>query len=60
VRRSNGIRIIDRTVSRAGGDAPPTEIEHLVTWQEDGGVVVVLGLDVACRPVSMTTMYAYL
>ena len=55
MRVSNGIRIVDRTTRRAEGD-----VEHLVTWQEDGGKVVVLGLDRACRPVTLTTMYSYL
>jgi hypothetical protein len=36
-----------------------TEIEHLVTWQEDDGrVIVVLGLDSACRPLSISVLYA--
>ncbi|MGI9099479.1 MAG: hypothetical protein ACR2H2_13500 [Solirubrobacteraceae bacterium] len=35
-------------------------VEHLVTWQEDGGRVLVLGLDKACRPVTLTTMYSHL
>jgi hypothetical protein len=59
-RISNGIRIVDRT-ARATGPAPePTGIEHLVTWQEHGGRMVILGLDDTCRPVYTTTFYEYL
>jgi hypothetical protein len=42
-RRSNGIRIVDRT-SRTG-------IEHLVAEQQADGSVVVVGLDAGCRPI---------
>jgi hypothetical protein len=59
VRRSNGIRIVDRT-PRGEGDLPASEIEHLVSWQEEGGAVVVLGVDATCRPVYLTTLYSYL
>lgn len=57
----NGIRIVDRT---GAGDRPPRRpeappVEHLVTWQEDGGRVIVLGLDADCKPVSTTTLYDY-
>jgi hypothetical protein len=61
VRLTNGIRIVDRSTPRA--DLPPgpaTEIEHLVTWQEDGGRMVILGLDADRRPVYTTTLFAYL
>jgi hypothetical protein len=51
VRRSNGIRIVDRTVRRAASGA----IEHLVTW-EDGEGTVLMGLDAACRPVYLTRL----
>jgi hypothetical protein len=51
VRRSNGIRITDRTTRRAA-------VEHLVTWQEAGDQMVVLGLDQHCRPVYVTTLAA--
>jgi hypothetical protein len=34
-------------------------IEHLVTWQEAGGRVGLLALDADCRPVSITTLFAY-
>jgi hypothetical protein len=34
-------------------------VEHLVTWQADGGEVVVLGLDETCRPVGIATLYSY-
>jgi hypothetical protein len=54
IKITNGIRIIDRTMR-----AEPTVIEHLVTW-EDSGRVVVLGLDTACRPVYTTTLFSYL
>lgn len=60
VRRSNGIRIVDHTRTRGRHDEQNGGIEHLVTWQEDGGAVVVLGVDAACRPVYLTTFYSYL
>jgi hypothetical protein len=51
IRFTNGIRIVDRTV------APRPAIEHLVAYQEErGGAMVVLGLDVTCRPVYRTTL----
>ena len=50
-RRENGIRIVDRTTR-----APGTGIEHLVTWHEPGGQMVVLGLNASCRPVYITAM----
>lgn len=49
----NGIRIVDRS-GRA--PAPEAAIEHLVTWQEDGSRMVVLGLDARCRPVSIAAL----
>ena len=52
---TNGIRIVDRTVR-----PQPSSIEHLVAWTEEGGRMVVLGLDVGCRPVYTTTLYSYL
>jgi hypothetical protein len=55
VKHSNGIRIVDRSVS-----PEPTGIEHLVAEQQEDGRVVVLGLDTGCRPVYTTTLYAYL
>jgi hypothetical protein len=51
VRRGNGTRIVDRTARRAVSGA----IEHLVTWQEGDGTVL-MGLDAACRPVYVTTL----
>jgi hypothetical protein len=54
VRMTNGIRIVDRSACTT-----ETDVEHLVTWQEDGGKVLVLGLDNACRPVALTTLYSY-
>jgi hypothetical protein len=48
-RITNGIRI---TVS---APRARTQIDHLVTWQEDGGSVRILGLDAGCRPVYTTT-----
>jgi hypothetical protein len=50
VRRSNGIRIVDRT-----GGAVALAIEHLVAWEEGDGTVL-MGLDAACRPVYVTTL----
>jgi hypothetical protein len=35
---------------------PMTEIAHLVTWQEADGRVIVLGLDSACRPLSISVL----
>jgi hypothetical protein len=60
IRHSNGIRIVDRTRQPALPAVEPSPIEHLVTWQEPGGHVLVLGLDAGCKPISLTTMYAYL
>ncbi|MEA2267690.1 MAG: hypothetical protein QOC64_300 [Solirubrobacteraceae bacterium] len=66
VRHSNGIRIVDRTGAGAradacaGAGAEADAIEHLVTWREPGGSVIVLGLDESCRPVYTTTLYEYL
>jgi hypothetical protein len=59
MRIANGIRIIDRT-TRNALQPDATGIEHLVTWQDEGGRMVVLGLDPACRPVYTTTLYSYL
>lgn len=58
-RYANGIRIVDRSRRRLP-EPPPSPVEHLVTWQEDGGRVIVLGLDASCRPHTITTMYSYL
>jgi hypothetical protein len=60
VRVTDGIRIVDRTSQPAAVDDPLAAVEHLVTWQEDAGRVVVLGLDAGCRPLSLATLYAYL
>jgi hypothetical protein len=35
-------------------------VEHLVTWQEPGGRVVVLALDADCKPLSISVLYSYL
>jgi hypothetical protein len=51
VRYENGIRIVDRTTRRRASD-----IEHLVTWPEQSGQVVVMGLDASCRPVYITAL----
>jgi hypothetical protein len=48
VRLENGIRIVDRTTR--------SRIEHLVTWQEESGHVVVMGVDARCRPVYVTAL----
>lgn len=50
VRWENGIRIVDRTTRCRPG------IEHLVTWPERGGQVMVMGLDACCRPVYITAL----
>jgi hypothetical protein len=47
VRHENGIRIVDRTTR--------SRIEHLVTWQ-DAGQVVLMGVDARCRPVYITAL----
>jgi hypothetical protein len=59
VRIVNGIRIIDRRESPQGRSepAPSGPIEHLVACQEEGGRVVVLGLDAECRPIYTTTLH---
>jgi hypothetical protein len=46
------------TPSVDGCDETPV-IEHLATWQEEGGHVVVLGLDATCRPSHLTTLHDY-
>jgi hypothetical protein len=51
VRWDNGIRIVDRTMR-----IPKNEIEHLVTWPEQSGQVVVMGLDASCRPIYITAL----
>jgi hypothetical protein len=62
VRIVNGIRIVDRSdrsqPEQGGSEAPASgPIEHLVARQEEGGRVVILGLDVDCRPVYTTTLH---
>jgi hypothetical protein len=52
-RWDNGIRIVDRAQRRR-----PAAIEHLVTWPEQSGNVVVMGLDASCRPVYITALPA--
>lgn len=59
-RLSNGIRIIDRSKQRSIPEPEPTGIEHLVAQQDEGGQVVIIGLDAGCRPVYVTTLYSYL
>jgi hypothetical protein len=46
---SNEIRIVDRRER-------PGPIEHLFAREEEDGRVVILGLDVECRPVYTTTL----
>jgi hypothetical protein len=55
VRWENGIRIVDRTTPR-----PRPEIEHLVTWPEQGGQVMIMGLDTSCRPIYITALQSSL
>jgi hypothetical protein len=62
VRIVNGIRIVDsrnRSEPPQGdGQAPPSgPIEHLVAHQEEGGRVVILGLDAEGRTVYTTTLH---
>jgi hypothetical protein len=56
---SNSVWPMEPTLPPAPDDEAPV-IEHLVTWQEEGGHVVVLGLDATCRPAYLTTLYSYL
>jgi hypothetical protein len=49
----NGIRLVDRSRQAPVAEAA---IEHLVTWQENGGQMIVLGLDAGCRPVSIAAL----
>jgi hypothetical protein len=53
-RKVNGIRIVDRTRATDRGGAA---IEHLLAEEDDGGHVKILGLDAACRPVYVTTLF---
>jgi hypothetical protein len=55
----NSVSVMEPTLPPAPDQEAPV-IEHLVTWQEDGGHVVVLGLDESCRPAYLTTLYSYL
>jgi hypothetical protein len=55
VRWENGIRIVDRRTRRRD-----PEIEHLVTWPEQGGQVMVMGLDASCRPIYITALQSSL
>jgi hypothetical protein len=43
----------------SSGQYDPAAIEHLVTWQAEGGRVVVMGLDSWCRPIYITEFFAY-
>jgi hypothetical protein len=56
VRLSNGIRIVDRSAVPNQAADEASSIEHLVTWQEDDGTVVVIGLDGACTAVYSTVL----
>jgi hypothetical protein len=51
VRWDNGIRIVDRTPRIA-----TPGIEHLITWPDQAGHMVVMGLDASCRPVYITAL----
>jgi hypothetical protein len=51
VRWDNGIRIVDRTQR-----ITTAAIEHLVTWPDRAGHMVVMGLDASCRPVYITAL----
>jgi hypothetical protein len=62
VRIVNGIRIVDRSdrsqPPQGDGEAPPSgTIEHLVAHREEGGRVVIIGLDAECRAVYTTTLH---
>ena len=56
VRLSNGITIIDRSARARAAAGAPADIEHLITWRQPEGEVVILGLDAHCRPVYATTL----
>ncbi|MEA2357320.1 MAG: hypothetical protein QOI62_580 [Solirubrobacteraceae bacterium] len=56
-RKVNGIRIVDRTTAADRDDAA---IEHLIAEDEQDGRVRIVGLDAACRPVYVTTLFGYL
>jgi hypothetical protein len=61
VRIVNGIRIVDRSdrvpPPEGASDAQPNgPIEHLVARQEEGGRVVIIGLDAEGRAVYTTTL----
>ena len=56
VRLSNGITIIDRSARGAAAAGAPSDIEHLITWRQAEGEVVILGLDDDCRPIYATTL----
>jgi hypothetical protein len=53
---------MSESLNHASPDLPepgPTPIEHLVTHQDEGGQVIVVGLDVDCRPVYTTALFDY-
>ena len=56
VKLSNGIRIVDRSAIPKQALDEASSIEHLVTWQEDDGSVVVIGLDAMCQAVYSTVL----
>ena len=56
VRLSNGITIIDRSARGAAAAGAASDIEHLITWRQAEGEVVILGLDEDCHPIYATTL----
>lgn len=53
----NGIRIVGRSAIPQQALDEASRIEHLVTWKDDEGAVVIIGLDAACRAVYSTVLY---
>jgi hypothetical protein len=54
VRIVNGIKIVDCSDR---SEPPRGPIEHLVAREEEGGRLVILGLNAECRPVYTTTLH---
>ena len=55
---SNGIRIVGRSAITQQALDEASRIQHLVTWKEDEGAVVIIGLDAACQAVYSTVLYS--
>lgn len=55
-RLSNEIRIVGRSAISQEALDKASAIEHLITWQDDDGSVVVIGLDAMCQAVYSTVL----